>query len=239
MRRLCFFVRQIQYNSGTTLTGVAMHITLVRHGETDYNAVGRYQGHAQIALNELGHAQAARVCARLSQRPVTAIYSSDLVRCIETIDGLVAASGLPLTLVPGLREIGVGLWEHLTIPEIAAAYPGNYAAYRQQPGATVHVGGESYVQLQQRAVAAVQRIIAAHDPDAHLVVCSHGGTIRSIVCWLLDLDVNHYNKMWIDNCAITRLRVADGHIRLLTLNDTAHHDVVLPHRAPTGTGSAV
>ena len=199
-----------------------MHITLVRHGETDYNAVGRYQGHVQIALNARGQHQARLVCARLAHRPVTAIYSSDLVRCLETIQRLVTHTQLPLQLDPRLREIDVGLWEHLTIPEIATTYPGNYAAYKQNPGSTVHVGGESYRQMQQRAVAALQAIIGAHAPGDEIVVCTHGGTIRALACWLLDLDVNHYNKMWIDNCAITRLRVADGHVRLVSLNDCAH-----------------
>lgn len=218
-----------------------MHITLVRHGETDYNAVGRYQGHVQISLNANGQHQAALVCARLAARPVDAIYSSDLTRCIQTIQRLVDRSALPLTLEPRLREIDVGLWEHLTIPEIAATFPGNYAAYRQNPGSTVHVGGESYTQMQERAVAALQDIIARHAPGQSLVVCTHGGTIRALICWLLDLDVNHYNKMWIDNCALTTVRVADGHIRLLTVNDTAHAEyaAALPTNPLSASGSAV
>lgn len=199
-----------------------MLLLLVRHGETAHNAVGRYQGHVQIELNALGQHQAARVCQRLSQRSIQAIYSSDLVRCLQTIQPLVAAIGLPLTLDQRLREIDVGLWEHLTIPEIRAAYPGNYAAYRQNPGTTIHVGGESYTHLQLRAVTAIQEIISRHAPDDTVVICTHGGTIRAIACWLLALDVNHYNKMWIDNCAITTLRIVDGHIRLLSLNDNAH-----------------
>ncbi len=199
-----------------------MLLLLVRHGETAYNAVGRYQGHVQIELNALGQHQATRVCQRLAHRSIQAIYSSDLVRCLQTIQPLITAVGLPLTLDQRLREIDVGLWEHLTIPEISATYPGNYAAYKQNPGATVHVGGESYIHLQQRAVAAIQDIIGRHGPDDTVVVCTHGGTIRAIACWLLALDVNHYNKMWIDNCALTTLRIHDGHIRLVSLNDNAH-----------------
>ena len=202
-----------------------MLLLLVRHGETAYNAVGRYQGHVQIELNALGQQQAARVCQRLAQRSIQAIYSSDLVRCLQTIQPLIAAVGLPLTLDQRLREIDVGLWEHLTIPEIRASYPGNYAAYKQNPGATVHLGGESYMQLQHRAVAAIQDIIARHAPTDTVVICAHGGTIRAIACWLLALDVNHYNKMWIDNCALTTLRIEDGHIRLVSLNDNAHAEV--------------
>jgi alpha-ribazole phosphatase/probable phosphoglycerate mutase len=220
-----------------------MLLLLVRHSETAYNAVGRYQGHVQIELNARGQHQAARVCRRLAQRSIQAIYSSDLVRCLQTIQPLVSATSLPLTLDHRLREIDVGLWEHLTIPEIGATYPGNYAAYKQNPGATVHVGGESYQHLQQRAVAAIQDIIGQHGPDDSVVICTHGGTIRAIACWLLALDVNHYNKMWIDNCALTTLRIHDGHIRLVSLNDNAHAEetIVAPStdQPPTAQGTIV
>lgn len=217
-----------------------MQLFLVRHGETAYNAVGRYQGHVQIDLNDRGRTQATRVCHRLETLPIDAIYSSDLVRCLQTIQPLVEATHLPLVLEPRLREIDVGLWEHLTIPEISATFPGNYTAYKQNPGDTIHVGGESYTMLQTRAVAALQDIIGRHTTGQQLVICTHGGTIRAIACWLLGLDVNHYNKMWIDNCAITSLRVQDDHIRLVSLNDNAHAEVAQSLRAPHGAqGSAV
>lgn len=217
-----------------------MQLYLVRHGETAYNAVGRYQGHVQIDLNDRGRTQATQVCQRLAALPIDAIYSSDLVRCLQTIQPLVSATQLPLVLEPRLREIDVGLWEHLTIPEISTTFPGNYTAYKQNPGATIHVGGESYTMLQTRAVAAIQDIISRHSADQRIVICTHGGTIRAIACWLLGLDVNHYNKMWIDNCAITALRMHEDHIRLVSLNDNAHAEAVqsLQTRADT-QGSAV
>ena len=217
-----------------------MQLFLVRHGETAYNAVGRYQGHVQIDLNQRGTLQAARVGARLAKLPVDAIYSSDLVRCLQTIQPLVEATRLPLHLDARLREIDVGLWEHLTIPEIQDTFPGNYAAYKQNPGDTVHVGGESYTMLQARAVAAIQDIIAHHTLGQTIVVCTHGGTIRAIACWLLELNVNHYNKMWIDNCALTSLRVADNHIRLVSLNDNAHaEEAQTTAEIPAKQGNAV
>ncbi len=215
-----------------------MLLILVRHGETAYNAIGRYQGHVQIELNTLGHRQAARVGRRLAQRSITAIYSSDLTRCLQTIQPLVEVTQLPITLEPRLREIDVGLWEHLTIPEIREAFPGNYAAFKQNPGTTIHVGGEAYTQLQARAVSAMQAIIATHHADDTIVVCTHGGTIRAIACWVLGLDVNHYNKMWIDNCAITTLLNNDGHIRLVSLNDNAHAEDAFAAVIPQVTGTS-
>lgn len=200
-----------------------MQLSLVRHGETDYNAANRYQGHMQIELNRTGHNQAAIVCRRLARIPdIAAIYSSDLVRCIQTITPLSQSRNIPVTPLSDLREIDVGLWEHLTIPEIRDAFPTNYAAYQQAPGDTVHMGGESYRQLQMRAMRAINHIIASHTDGDHVVVSSHGGTIRAIVCAVIGLDINFYNKLWVMNCALTTLTVANGVLRLVSFNDVAH-----------------
>lgn len=200
-----------------------MQLYLVRHGETDYNATGRYQGHMQIELNRTGHTQAALICRRLAKfNHIHAIYSSDLVRCIQTITPLATVLNQPVTLMPDLREIDVGLWEHLTIPEISAQFPTNYAAYLQAPGQTVHMGGESYQQMQTRAMRALHEIISRHQPGEHIAIASHGGTIRAIVCAIIGLDINHYNKLWVMNCALTTLTVTHGTIRLASFNDVAH-----------------
>jgi broad specificity phosphatase PhoE len=199
-----------------------MQLLLVRHGQTEYNAIGRYQGHMQISLDATGRQQAAQVCRRLQRLPINAIYSSDLVRCIETITPLAQSSGLSIQQEPGLREIDVGLFEHLTVPEIKATFPSVYAAYRNAPGDTIHPGGESYRQMQQRAMDAITRITARHQEEHTICIASHGGTIRAIVCALLHLDINSYNRMWIENCAITTLSGSAHDLRLVTLNDFSH-----------------
>lgn len=200
-----------------------MQLYLVRHGETEYNAIGRYQGHMQIELNRTGHYQASLVCRRLANMPtISAIYSSDLVRCIQTITPLATARNHTITLKPDLREIDVGLWEHLTIPEIRNNFPTNYAAYVNAPGDTIHVGGESYRQMQTRAMRAITQIISQHNAGDHVVIASHGGTIRAILCAVIGLDINQYNKLWVTNCAISTFTVTDGTIRLASFNDVAH-----------------
>jgi broad specificity phosphatase PhoE len=199
-----------------------MQLLLVRHGQTEYNAIGRYQGHMQIALDATGQRQAQQVCRRLQRLPIDAIYSSDLVRCIETITPLAQAKSLPIQHDHNLREIDVGLFEHLTVTEIKATFPSLYAAYRNAPGDTIHPGGESYRQLQRRAMAAIAQIAERHQPEQTICIASHGGTIRAIVCALLHLDINSYNRMWIENCAITTLSGPAHDLRLVTLNDFSH-----------------
>ena len=199
-----------------------MHIILVRHGETAYNAIGRYQGHMQISLNDTGFAQATRVGERLRQHHFAAIYSSDLLRAVQTATAIAAHHHQPVSELAGFREIDVGLWEHLTVAEIAAQFPTDFAAYRAKPGRTIYTGGESYAQMQTRAMHALTTVIQRHDEHDTICIVCHGGTIRAIVCAVLDLDIDNYTQMWIDNCALTTLIQQHGKLRLGNLNDNAH-----------------
>ncbi len=199
-----------------------MHIILVRHGETAYNAIGRYQGHMQISLNDTGFAQATRVGERLQHHHFAAIYSSDLLRAVQTANAIAAHHHQPVSELAGFREIDVGLWEHLTVAEIAAQFPTDFAAYRTKPGRTIYTGGESYAQMQTRAMQALATIMQRHDEHDTICVVCHGGTIRAIVCAVLDLDIDNYTQMWIDNCALTTLIQQHGKLRLGNLNDNAH-----------------
>lgn len=199
-----------------------MHIMLVRHGETAYNAIGRYQGHMQISLNDTGFAQATRVGKRLRQHHFAAIYSSDLLRAVQTANAIAHHHQQPVNELAGFREIDVGLWEHLTVAEITAQFPSNFAAYRTTPGRAIYTGGESYAQMQIRAMQALDTVMHRHDSHDSICVVCHGGTIRAIVCAVLNLDIDNYTQMWIDNCAITTVIQQHGKLRLGNLNDNAH-----------------
>jgi broad specificity phosphatase PhoE len=92
-------------------------LLLVRHGETDWNAERRWQGHADVPLNERGRDQAERLAEELENARVDAVYSSDLSRARETAEIVGARLGVPVVLDPALREIDVGSREGLTWPE--------------------------------------------------------------------------------------------------------------------------
>ncbi|MFM7677336.1 MAG: histidine phosphatase family protein, partial [Roseiflexaceae bacterium] len=175
-----------------------MHIVFVRHGETAYNANGRYQGHTQISLNERGFTQATVVAQRLRLNRFDAIYSSDLLRAVQTAEAIAAHHNLPIQQHAGFREIDVGLWEHLTVNEIATQYPQHFAIYQQTPGRAIYTGGESYAMMQLRAIEALMHVIAQHHADARICVVCHGGTIRALVCAFLHIDIDYYPRMWID-----------------------------------------
>jgi len=151
-------------------------ILLVRHGETDWNRIGRWQGHADPPLNDLGRQQAARLAERLVGDGVSAVYSSDLRRASQTAVVVGARLALPVIEDPALREIDVGSWSGLTRAEVQERFPEGFA--RWQAGEIGH-DGETREQLTERVVAAVHRIAEAHE-GATVVVVTHGGAIRAI-----------------------------------------------------------
>ncbi len=125
-----------------------------RHGQTAWNLQRRFQGQLDIELDDLGRAQAARAAALLAGFSPSAIVSSDLVRARETAQALADVTGLPVATDPRLREIDVGVWQGLTFEEVAERFPVEAADWRDG-GDGRRGGGESLVEVGERAVAAV------------------------------------------------------------------------------------
>lgn len=156
-------------------------LLLVRHGETDWNREGRFQGHTDVALNEAGRAQARAVAERLVARSVQAVASSDLLRARETAEIIAQAFELPLACVDrALRERSYGCFEGLTRDECATRFPDDWQALvqtrRDPPGA------ERFVDAGARMTAAVSRVVEAHAAiGGSIVVVSHGGAIRAFL----------------------------------------------------------
>ena len=151
-------------------------ILLARHGETEWNRLGRWQGHADPPLNDTGRRQAETLAAQLDGDGLAAVYSSDLRRARETAGIVAARLGLDVTEERSLREIDVGSWSGLTRDEVRERYPEGFA--RWLAGDIGH-DGETREQLAKRVVGAVERIAEAH-PDENVLVVSHGGAIRAL-----------------------------------------------------------
>ncbi len=143
-------------------------LILARHGETDWNRDGIWQGHGDPPLNELGRRQAADLAVRLADVQIDALYSSDLRRAYETAEIVGRAKGLEITADPDLREMDVGSWSGLTSEEIATRFPG-MASH----------DGEAREAFGERAVGALTRIAGAHE-GGHVLVVTHGGVVRAL-----------------------------------------------------------
>jgi len=151
---------------------VTTRLLLVRHGESTWNVAGRWQGHADPPLSELGERQAAAAAAALSDPP-DAVWTSDLVRARRTAQLLAEPHGLAVRADARLRERDVGEWSGLTRAEIEERWPGWLAARRSPDGF------EADEPLAGRALEAL-RDIAAAAPEATVIVVTHGGVIRTI-----------------------------------------------------------
>lgn len=199
-----------------------MRLLMIRHGETDWNVTLRYQGHGGVPLNEQGRAQARKVGARLARYGVSALYTSDIIRAAETAEIVGAAIGVAPRPMRELREIDVGQWEGLTPEELYRRFPDHMRAFEQDPARTVRLGGESYAQLQERTLVALNAIHQAHPGDEVVAAVSHGGTIRALLCHIIGLDLANFGRLWLDNGSLTELRHGAHGWRLVRLNDAAH-----------------
>ena len=148
-------------------------LILIRHGETDWNAEGRYQGHVDMPLNGNGREQAAQIARALRGADLAAIYTSDLARASETAEVLAQAAGLPVQVDPRLREIDQGRWEGKLFTEIRAQYPEKFKRRRENPLAFKAPGGETVQQVRGRVLAAVADTVSRH-PTQNVAIVSHG-----------------------------------------------------------------
>lgn len=137
-------------------------LVLIRHGETDWNVEGRYQGQADPPLNARGLAQARLLAEELRKAGLDVLYSSPLQRAVQTAQTLADALGLPLYLEPRLVEIHQGDWQGRQRSEIAARYPELFRRWQTKPWAVTPPGGESLAQVQARVYAAVDEILSRH-----------------------------------------------------------------------------
>ncbi len=199
------------------------HVLLARHGETEWNASGRVQGHTNSPLSPRGQEQAAALASRLAHTQLDAVYSSDLTRAQDTASAIAAPHGLTVQIDPRLREKSFGAWEGLTASEIEAGWPDAWQRYH-----VLHAleetppGGEDWPAVQERMLAFLHDALRAHPAQTVLIV-GHGGSLRTILLFALDAPLSHLRRLHLDNASLSRVHFAkDRPPRLLLLNDTSH-----------------
>jgi probable phosphoglycerate mutase len=186
-------------------------ILLARHGETDWNAVGRWQGHTDRALTERGRRQAAELAERLVDAEIDAVYSSDLLRAVETAEPVAKRLGLPLQTLPELREVDVGTWAGLTRDEVAERFPDGFRRWSEWQ--TGWEDGETYDEMGERVVGAILRVAGEHDGGRILVV-SHGGAIRALHAAAAGIDLATFRQLRpvVQNAGVTSVLVENGRL---------------------------
>ncbi|HZH43639.1 MAG TPA: histidine phosphatase family protein [Lysobacter sp.] len=201
-----------------------MRVLLARHGETAWNAEGRYQGQEDIPLSEIGLRQAQALGERLRGVPVTRAVCSPLSRARQTAELALGARDLPLTLDPGLMEIAHGTWEGLLASEIRERDPERMRAWREAPHEVLMPEGESLQHVLERAWPALLRACDGLGPDDTLLVVAHDAVNRVLLCRILGLPLA---RLWSFRQAPTTLNLLEGDraetLEVVRLNDCSHH----------------
>jgi broad specificity phosphatase PhoE len=205
------------------MSGTPVRILLARHGETEFNVSGRWQGQGNSPLTPRGLAQARELGRALAPDPIAAVYSSDLGRAAQTAHEVAVLHGLEVQLEPHLREIDVGGWSGKSGPEIDIEFPGGRQAWANAPAGMRLPEGETLLETQTRALAFFAERMPAHAGQT-IVVIMHGGIGQTI---LVDAMGGTVDDLWlkerVDNCQISRLEwTAAGGLKLIELADVRH-----------------
>jgi len=202
-----------------------MKIILARHGETAWNAEGRYQGQEDIPLSPVGEAQARALGERLREVRIDRAVASPLARARRTAELALGETRSPMLAIdPGLMEIAHGTWEGLLAGEIRDRDPDLLQAWRDAPHEVLMPQGESLQHVFDRAWPALARACEGLAADETLLVVAHDAVNRVLLCHVLGIPLA---RLWTFRQAPTTLNLLEGvdvdHLDVVRLNDCAHH----------------
>lgn len=218
-----------------------LRLLIVRHGQTDWNVAGRFQGQSDIPLNAVGLDQAAAAARRFartasagarllpagsgSEPAIAAIYASDLRRAWQTAEIIHASISnhlaIPLIPEPRLREMSFGKWEGLTYAEIRDRFPADLSRWHADMQHAPPPEGEPFPAFAGRIEAAYAAILAAHPGQTALIV-AHGGPLQTLIALALGLPAASFWQFHLSNASLSEIKVYPEGAILNLLNDCAH-----------------
>ena len=197
-------------------------IIIIRHGETEWNKTGRFQGHSDVPLSAEGRAQAAALGKNLVVDHVDAIYASDLTRAMETAAPLAQRFGLEVISDPLLRELNFGSWEGRKFNDVNAENPDAMKTFYNDPERVNIPDSEPFPEFQRRVAGRVREIVA-QERGTRIVIVSHGASIRILFADILSMPIRSIWHVSQLNTAVNKIRFEDDGFAVVTLmNDTSH-----------------
>lgn len=197
-------------------------VYLIRHAEAEGNLYRRAQGHYNSTITARGYRQIAALAERLRDVPIDAVYASDLCRTQTTALAAAYPHGLPIRVMPELREVGVGEWEDRTWAWISRFDRERLTQFNNDIAAWRLEGCQTYAEVRERMLGAFRMIVAAH-PDQTVAVFSHGSALRLLVGALQGLTLDEINRTpHAENTAVAKVEVEGGETRVLFRDDASH-----------------
>lgn len=197
-------------------------VILIRHGETDWNLEGRFRGNASVPLNARGLREAELTAHHVAASwRVDAIYSSPIVRALQTAQPLGDLTGMRVEVSPGFTDLHFGVWEGHTASEVALSHPEMLETWMREPASLRIPEGETLAEVEARATHALSGIVLRHRGQTVAVV-SHTGVNRLVILKALRASPNALWHVGQDTCAVNILRAEHGAIDVLSINHRWH-----------------
>ncbi len=196
-------------------------LLLARHGETELNSARMFVGHSDVELSVLGRSQVEKLRDRLAADKIDVIYSSDLRRALATAETIASGHRLEVITCPDLREIDYGKVEKLTFDEIRRLHPDVAELCVGWSPKLKFPDGESVSELEERVSAFLDRL-KQHTPEQTVLIVAHGGPLRLMVCYLLEIDLWHWRQIHLDLASLSIVDTYPEIALIRLLNDTSH-----------------
>ena len=205
-----------------------MRILLIRHGETEWNRIRRFQGQSDVPLNQTGKDQALALAQALKKEPIEVIYASPLVRAMETAQFIKSYHPTArLIEEEGFLEMDLGDFDGLAAKDWVANYPDYRKIWMESPSIVKMPGGESLKEVQDRAVESLNRVLKQHIPETTLLICTHNFVICSILCHAMEISLDRFREIKQDTAALNIMHKRGKKFHVDTINDRTHLDQLM------------
>lgn len=198
-------------------------LILVRHASTNDNNEGRLSGHINSELSHLAKNQIEKLTTFISKEKIDIAYCTPSFRTKSTIQNIISKKNLKLLQSENLKELHFGDFEGMTFDEIKSMYPDEFNKIISQGYRYRYPNGESLVDSYKRVKKEIDNILYKHKNET-ILICSHGGTIRNIIAYLIGDSHEHHWKFKIDNASVSIIEITDGFPVIHTLNNTQFLD---------------
>lgn len=199
-----------------------MRLIIVRHGESEWNRIGRYQGQQDAALSELGILQAEALARRLQHEPLDAIFSSPLQRAARTAQAIARHHpAVPFQYAPELLEICHGDWEGLMAEEVIERYSEGLHEWRTHPTRAQMPNGESFSNILKRVLDLKDLFCHTYE-GRNVLVSTHDVVVKILVADALGMNMDRINRIWVTNASISVIEYGDDLPYLVSLSEACH-----------------